>query len=62
MVQVSKMCTDACSGIKCQYCREMEGVAKHVAENENYQCITDYEQYKVVCLKFKQRCFIQPLL
>ena len=38
------------SSIECQCCKEMEGVVKRVAENESLQCITDHEQFKVVCL------------
>ena len=37
------------SGIECLCCREMEGAAERVAENESYRCITDHEQFKVVC-------------
>ena len=43
------MCTHA-RGIKCQCCKEMEGVVECVAENESHQCITDHKQFKVVCL------------
>jgi len=47
---VCAKCTPMPSGIECQCCREMEGVSKHIAENESCQCITDHEQFKVVCL------------
>ena len=53
-------CTPIPSGIECQCCMEMEGVAKCVAENESHQCITDHEQFKVVCLN--KDVYIQPLL
>lgn len=43
-------CTAMPSGIECQCCREMEGVSERMAENESYQCITEHEQFKVVCL------------
>ena len=43
-------CAPMLSGIKCQCCKEMEGVVKRVAENERHQCITDHEHFKVVCL------------
>ena len=38
------------SGIECQCCREMEGVSECLAEDGSYRCITDHEQFKVVCL------------
>ena len=43
-------CAPMPSGIECQCCKEMEGVVERVAENESHQCITDHEQFKVVCL------------
>ena len=43
-------CAPMPSDIKCQCCKEMEGVVEHVAENESHLCITDHEQFKVVCL------------
>ena len=43
-------CTAMASGIECQCCKEMEGVSKHMAENEIYNCITEHEQLKVACL------------
>ena len=42
-------CTAVPSGIECQCCKEMEGVSKRMAENE-INCITEHEQFKVVCL------------
>ena len=44
-------CTAMPSGIECQCCKEMEGVSEHMAENEIYNCITEHEEFKVVCLK-----------
>ena len=38
------------SGIKCQCCREMESAVERIAENESYYCITDHEQFKILCL------------
>ena len=43
-------CVPMPSSIECQCCKEMEGVVELVAENESHQCITDHEQFKVVCL------------
>ena len=43
-------CAPMPSGIECQCCKEMVGVVERVAENESHQCITDHEQFKVVCL------------
>ena len=43
-------CAPMPSGIECQCCKEMKGVVERVAENESHQCITDHEQFKVVCL------------
>ena len=43
-------CAPMPSGSECQCCNEIEGVIEHVAENESYQCITDYKQFKVACL------------
>ena len=28
----------------------MKSAVEHIAKNESYQCITDHEQFKVVCL------------
>ena len=49
-------CAPMPSGIEYQCCKEMEGVAKCVVDNESYPWITDHEQLKVICLK--QRLFI----
>ena len=38
------------SGIECQCCREMESAVEHIAKNQSYWCITDHEQFKIVCL------------
>jgi len=39
------------SGIECQCCREMEGIVERLTEDRrSLQCITDHEQFKVVCL------------
>ena len=43
-------CAPMPSGIECLCCKEVEGAAERVAENESYRCITDHEQFKVVCL------------
>ena len=43
-------CSTMLSGIECQCCREMESAVEHIAENESYCCITDHEQFKIVCL------------
>ena len=42
-------CSTMSSSIECQCCREMESAVKRIAENENYCCITDHEQFKIVC-------------
>jgi len=47
---VCAKCTPMPSGIECQCCREMEGVSERITENESCQCITDHEQFKVMCL------------
>ena len=44
------------SGIECQCCNEMEGVAECMAENESYWCITDHEQFEVACLNKDVLC------
>ena len=41
-------CAPMPSGIDCQCCKEMEGVAKRVAENESHQCIMHHKQFQVV--------------
>ena len=43
-------CAPVPNDIESQCCKEMEGVVESVAENESHQCITDHEQFKVVCL------------
>ena len=43
-------CVTMLSGIECQCCREMENAVERIAENESSCCITDHEQFKIVCL------------
>ena len=43
-------CTAIPSGIECQCCKEMEGISERMTKNEIYNCITEHEQFKVVCL------------
>ena len=44
-------CSPMPSGIECQCCREMEGIDERLTEHRGgLQCITDHEQFKVVCL------------
>ena len=43
-------CSTMSSGIECQCCRETESVIEHIAKNESYCCITNHEQFKIVCL------------
>ena len=38
------------SGIAYQCCREMTSAVERIAENESYRCITDHEEFKIVCL------------
>ena len=38
------------SGIAYQCCREMMSAVERIAENESYWCITDHEEFKIVCL------------
>ena len=43
-------CTAMPSGIGCQCCKGMEGVSECMTENEIYNCITEHEKFKIVCL------------
>ena len=43
-------CTAIPSGIECQCCIEIEDVSKYLADNVKYSCITEYEQFRVLCL------------
>ena len=38
------------SGIECHRCREMEAVEERLSEENDLNCITNSEQFKIVCL------------
>ena len=37
-------------GIECQCCREMDNVQERLMEQEEIGCITNYDQFAVICL------------
>ena len=37
-------------GIECQCCREMDSVQERLMEREGMDCITNHDQFAIVCL------------